>query len=215
MQHHPRRFQPRQSRPRRQNRLAQGAVLRPPFLHERRVVVFIRIPPAHHLDPRFNVARAGHLDRQPKPIQQLRPQLALFRVARPHQHEPRRVADRQPLTLHHILTRLRHIQQQIDDVILQQVHLVDIKIAAIGPRQQPRLERLFATRQGPFNIQRPNHAVLSRPQRQVNHRGRALDHFARCHPRPVRHIFHTGRIHRTAFHRRDFRQQRRQGPHRR
>ena len=75
-----------------------------------------------------------------------------------------------PSPLDHVLPRGRHVDQQVDQVVLQQVHLVDIQKAPVRPRQQPRLERPLPPRQRPLQIQRANHPVLRRPQRQIDHR---------------------------------------------
>ncbi len=93
-------------------------------------------------DPLLEVGRRPHLDRQAEAVEQLRPQLALLGVAAADQHDARRVADAQPLALDDILARRGDVEQQVDDVILEQVDLVDVEEAAVGARQQPRLEAL-------------------------------------------------------------------------
>ena len=142
----------------------RSRVLVAPARHEGVEIGVIGIAAADHLDPGFHVARAAHLDRQAEPVQQLRPQFAFFGVAGADQHEARRMADRQPLAFHHVLARLRHVQQQVDDVILQQVDLVDIEIAAVRPRQQARAETPF--RRGSARVRyqaRPPRGPRSRP----------------------------------------------------
>jgi hypothetical protein len=164
-------------------------------------VAVIGIAAADHLDPLVSMSLGlAHLDRQAEPVQKLRAQFALFGVAGAHQHEARGMADRQPLALDDVLARLRHVEQQIDEVILQQVDLVDIEIAAIGPRQQARLERLFALGQGAFDIQRADDAVLGRAERQVDHRGRFLDHGIGPRPAQSGHVSLGCGVHGAARH---------------
>ena len=127
----------------------------------------------------------------------------------------RRVADRQPVAFHHVLARLRHVQKQVDDVILQQVHFVDVQIAPVRPRQKPRLERLFAFRDRPLDVQRADHAVFADAKRQVHHRRRLAHHGGRGQRHPVGAVVRPGRVHRTALDRLDLGQQRRQRAHRR
>jgi hypothetical protein len=54
----------------------------------------------------------------------MRAQFAFLGVARPDEHELCRMTDRQPFAFDDIFTRLCHIKQQVDDVILQKVYLV-------------------------------------------------------------------------------------------
>ena len=82
------------------------------------------------------------VDREAESVEQLRPQLPLLRIAAPDQHEARRMADAQALALDDIHARSRDVEQEIDEMILEQIHLVDIEKSAIGVRQQPRLERI-------------------------------------------------------------------------
>lgn len=58
--------------------------------------------------------------------------LAFLGVAGADEDEARGVADRQAFAFDHVFAGDRHVEQQVDDVILQQVDLVDIEIAAIG-----------------------------------------------------------------------------------
>ena len=64
------------------------------------------------------------------------------------------------------------IEQQIDEMVFEQIDLVDVEKAAVGSRQQARLERLLAARQRAFQIERADHAVLGRAERQIDHRHR-------------------------------------------
>ena len=96
-------------------------------------------PPADHLGAQGRVAGGGDLDRQPEPVQQLGAELALLRVHRADQHDPRGVADRDPLALDGGAARGRGVQQQVDQMVVQQVDLVDVEDPAVGRGQQPGL----------------------------------------------------------------------------
>jgi len=118
------------------------------------------------------------------------------------------VPHRKPLALHQILARGRHIEQQIDEVILQQIDLVDIEKAPVRLGQQPRLEPLFTRAQRALQIERADHAVFGRAQWQIHERHRALDSFLRS-----ARIRAGARVRRraaepAAFHRGDRRQKR-------
>ncbi len=77
---------------------------------------------------------------------------------------------REPLAFDHVLAGRSDVEQQVDQVILQQVHLIDVQEAAMGARQQPGFKRLHAVRQRALEIQGADHPVLGGTQRQVHHR---------------------------------------------
>ena len=88
-----------------------------------------------------------HVHRKTEAVEQLGPQFAFFGVAGSDQHEARGVADAQAFALDDVLAGGRHIEQQIDKVVFEQVHFVDVKEAAMRLRQQARLEAFLAARQ--------------------------------------------------------------------
>jgi hypothetical protein len=82
----------------------------------------------------------------------LRPQLPFFRVAAAHQHEAGRVPNGQALPLDHVLAGCCDVDQQIDQVVLQQVHLVDIQEPPVRPRQQAGFEGPLPLGQRPLQV---------------------------------------------------------------
>ena len=58
-------------------------------------------------------------------------------------------------------------------MVLEQVDLVDVEKAAVGLREQARLEALFAVGERALEVQRADHAVFGRPERQVDDGRRA------------------------------------------
>jgi hypothetical protein len=105
-------------------------------------------------------------------VQKLRPQLAFLGIAAADQHEAGGMAHAQPLPLHHVLAGRRDIEQQIDQVVLEQIDLVDIKEPAMRAGQQARFKNLDTLAQSALEIERPDNAVLGGTQRQVHHRHR-------------------------------------------
>ena len=83
------------------------------------------------------------------------------------------MTDRQPLALDDIDAARRHIEQHIDEMVLEQVHLVDIEEAAVRGGQQPRREGLDAIHQGALEVDGADDAVLGGAERQVDHGDRA------------------------------------------
>lgn len=94
--------------------------------------------PADDLGAHLRIARPGHLHPKPEAIQQLRTQLALLRVHRADEQEPRGLHDRDAVALHTHPARRGRIEERIDEVVAEQVHLVDVEHAAVGLREQPR-----------------------------------------------------------------------------
>ena len=76
----------------------------------------------------------------------------------------------QALALHQVLAGGSDVEQGVNQVVLQQVDLVDVKEAAMGAGQQPGLEGLLALGQGALQVQGADDAVLGGAQGQVDHR---------------------------------------------
>ena len=55
-------------------------------------------------------------------------------------------------------------------MVFQQVHFVNVQIAAISLGEQAGLKHLFAVNQGAFNVQGAQHPVFGGPQGQVDYR---------------------------------------------
>ena len=106
--------------------------------------------------------------------------LALFRIAAADQHEARRMAHAQALAFDDIHPGGRHVEQEIDKMILQKIDFVDVEKAAVGQRKQPRLERFFTARKRPFEIERADDAILGRAEREFDHRDRLRCAFERA-----------------------------------
>ena len=75
-----------------------------------------------------------------------------------------------------ILARLCDIEQQINEMILEQIHFVDVEKTAVRARQQSGLERLLAIAQRFLDIERADHAILSGAEWQVDDRHTLLCH---------------------------------------
>ena len=88
------------------------------------------------------------------------------------------MADAKALALDNVLARGRHIEQEVDDVIFEQIDFVDVQKTAVRARQQPRLEGLLAMRQRFFDIERTDDAVFRYAERQIDNRYRYLPCFA-------------------------------------
>ncbi len=71
-------------------------------------------------------------DVQAKAIEQLRTQLALFRVHGADQHELRRMPMGNTVALNQIGAAGGHVEQQVDEVIGQQIHFIDVEHAAVS-----------------------------------------------------------------------------------
>ncbi len=134
-------------------------------------VRLIRKPPPDHFGALRRVLARGHLDGQPEPVKQLRPELAFLRIHGAHQQEPGGVPDRQAFPLDVVHAQGRRVKQQVDKVIMQQVHLVDVEQAAVRRGEQPGLECGDPLGQRPLDVQRPGQPVLGGADRQLGQPG--------------------------------------------
>ena len=141
-----------------------------PSLMEGGGVALEGVAASHDLDPRPQIVRRRHLDRQAEPVEQLRAQLALLRIAAADQHEARGMADRKAFALDHVFARGRDIEQQVHQRVRQQVDLVDIQHAAMGLGQQAFMETRLALGQHPLQVQAAGQSLLAGTQREGDER---------------------------------------------
>ena len=104
-------------------------------------------------------------------VQQLRAQVAFFRVHGADQHKARRVLEADPFTLDHVDAHGGAVQQQVHHVVVEQVDFVYIEHAAIGRGQDARFEVALALLDGLFDVQRADHTIFRGADGQV-HKGR-------------------------------------------
>ena len=114
------------------------------------------------------------LNDQAKAVEQLRAQLAFFGVHRADQDEAGRVRNADAFALDGVDAHRSRVKQHIDQMIVEQVDLVDIQEAAIGLRQQARLEAPLALGQGVLQVERADHPILRGGHRQLDQRRRRV-----------------------------------------
>ena len=141
----------------------------PPCLGEGLGIGVEPVASLHDLDPDRDLGRCGDLDRQPEAIEELRPEFALFGVAAADEDETGRMAKAQAFPLDDILARSRHIEQQVDDMVLEEIDFVDVEKSAVGAGQETRLESGFAGHQGAFEVECTGDAIFRGTERQVDH----------------------------------------------
>ena len=124
------------------------------------------------MHPFARIADAANIHREGKAVQQLRAQVAFFRVHRADQDKARRVGEGDAFALDDVHAHGGRIEQHIHHMVVQQVDFVDVEQAAVGSRQHARLKMTLALLDGFFNIQRAHHAVFGGRNRQVDERGR-------------------------------------------
>ncbi len=125
-------------------------------------------PSAYHLDAGGRVTWRGDLDGQTEPVEQLRTQLALLGVHRPDEHEAGGVLDRDAVALDGRPAHRGGVEEQVDEVVVEEVDLVDVKDAAVGTGEQAGLVLRLALRQRPLEVQRAEDAVLGGTDRQLD-----------------------------------------------
>ena len=104
-------------------------------------------------------------------IEQLRAQVAFFGVHGADQHEAGRMLEADALTLDDVDAHSGAVEQQVDHMVVEQIDLVDIEHAAIGRSQHAGFEVALATLDGLFDVQRADHAVFRRTDREVHEGG--------------------------------------------
>ena len=115
-----------------------------------------------------------NIDGKRKPIEQLRPQIAFFGIHRADEDEARRVAERDAFALDHVDAHRRRVEQQIDHVIVEQVHFVHVQQAAIRRSQHARLEAANALLNRLLDVERAHHAIFRGAHRQIDELRAAL-----------------------------------------
>ena len=133
-----------------------------------------RIAPFDDFDTGLDVVWRLDLHGEAEPVQKLRSELTFLRIAAADEHEARRMTDAQSVAFENVDAGGGHVDQQINQMILEQVDLVDVEEPAIGARQQTRLEGLDAIGQSPFEIETAKYAILGCTEGQVDHGDRRV-----------------------------------------
>jgi hypothetical protein len=145
-------------------------------------------PAAHHLGPDLDVAAGADLDGEPEAVQQLRAQLPLLRVHRPDQQEPGRVPDRHPVAFDVGDPERRRVEQQVDQMVVEQVHLIDVEQPAVRGGEQPRAHGRHPVRERAVEVEGTCHPVLRGADGQLHQPGRTGDPVARVGGMRVRPV---------------------------
>ncbi len=116
-----------------------------------------------------------HIDGEAEPVQQLRAQLALFRVHGADQHEAGLMAVRDAVAFDVDPAHRRGVEQHVDQMVVQEVDLVDVQHAAVRTGQQPRREGVLAVAQHTLQVQRADHPVLGGADGQLDERRLLVD----------------------------------------
>ncbi len=95
-------------------------------------------------------------------------QIAFFGIHRPDQNKLRRVLEADTLALDHVNTHRRRVQQQVHDMIVQQVHFINVQDAAIGSRQNAGVKVALSLFNGFLNIKCPDDAIFRGAHRQID-----------------------------------------------
>ena len=132
-----------------------------------------REPPAHGLDAIVHGRRRRHVDAQAEAVEQLWAQLALLRVHRTDEHEPRRMAVRHAVALDDVLARHGDVEQRVDQVVGQQVDLVDVEDATVGGGEQARAEHQLPAGERGRDVERADEAIFRGAEREL---GEASQH---------------------------------------
>ncbi len=106
------------------------------------------------------VEDALDVDAKAETVEQLRAELTLLRIHGADEDEPRRVRERHPLPLDDVDPHGGGIQEHVHDVVVEEVHLVDVEDVAVRLGQHARLEAPRPGAQRSLDVDRAHDAVL-------------------------------------------------------
>jgi hypothetical protein len=106
----------------------------------------------HHFRAYLDITLGLHVHRQTKTIQQLGPQFAFLGVHRADDDKGRWMAHRDAFTFNVIHAHGSSIEQDIDQMVAEQIHFVDIQQATMRCCQEARLKMFFTALQGTLDI---------------------------------------------------------------
>ncbi len=130
----------------------------------------------HDAHPLVEVPETGDVDAEPESIEELRTEVSLLGVHRPHQDEARRVRERDALALDRVPPHRRSVEEHVDDVVVEQIDLVDVEDAAVCVGEEPRLEVTLAELDRRLGVDGADHPILGCVDRQFDHaRAAVLD----------------------------------------
>ena len=159
--------------PRGRDALGQLGVGRGVLRGEASRVGLVGQPSAHHVSALRRVTGGGDLDRQPEAVEQLRAELAFLGIHRADQQEARGVPHRHALAFDVRRAERRRVEQEVDKMVVQQVHLVDVEHSAVSAGEQSRFVRRNTGRERFLQVQRADQPVLARPDGELHQTGRA------------------------------------------
>ena len=118
-----------------------------------------------HLTAGRYISLPAHFYRQGKAIKKLRTQTTLFWIHRPDEREACGMTMGDPLTLYMIDAHSCDIQEDIDQVVLEEIHLIDIENLLMSTSQDTGREAQLSRRQSMLHIDRANELILRRSYR--------------------------------------------------
>ncbi|CAK0431398.1 Uncharacterised protein [Burkholderia pseudomallei] len=116
--------------------------------------------------PRRRVVAVRELHHQPETVEQLRAQLALFRVHRADEREARRVAVRHAVALDRVDAARGRVEQRVDERVRQQVDLVDVQHAEMRARDEAGRKAHRIVGERAREVERTRHLLVAGRQRQ-------------------------------------------------
>ena len=137
---------------------------------ERLGVTVERQASANDLLPGLGLGQAFQRHVQAKTVEQLRAQLALFRVHGADQHETGIVPVRDAVALDAVGATGSHIEQQVNQRVRQQVDLIDIQHATVGLGQHPRGKLRLALPQRGIQVEGADQPLFTGAQWQGHER---------------------------------------------
>ncbi len=123
----------------------------------------------HDAHPLVDILETGDVDAEPESVEQLRAEVSFLGLHRPDEDESRRVRERDPLALHRVPPHRRRIEEHVDDVIVEEIHLVHVEDAPVGVAVgAPVRAAALAELDGGLGVDGADDAILRSVDRQFH-----------------------------------------------
>ena len=121
-----------------------------------------------HLDALIEVGGGRDLDREAEPVEELRSQIALLGIAAADEDEARGMADADAFAFDDVLAGRGDVEEEVDEMILEEIDLVDVEVAAVGAGEEAGFVRFLTTGEGAFEVEGADDAVLGRAEWEID-----------------------------------------------
>jgi hypothetical protein len=107
-------------------------------------------------------------DREAEAVKQLRAEVAFLGVTAPDEDKACGVPHADPFALDDVLAGGGNVEEEIDEVVLEEIDLVYIEVAAMGAGEEPGFVGLLAAGEGALEVEGADDAILGCTEREID-----------------------------------------------